>query len=351
MLVESSKDLINASFGLLDNKVDIQSIEVSDNLVLRIKIDDDDWSDSTKLDYKIASIILNFQRDIIGFYNDIFNENVSLSTIDKFPFLIVKIEIKDGCIEIFAFLKEFVNKILHDMDSKDKITVLLIILGIITAGGAAWVGIEYFSYLKETKIAEVSSKNRNRAIEALEKSNLALIENQKTPKYLANNVKNGTIKIGDERPLTSKEIKKISKQKDNTAEKSCNIDNTYLITKYDFKEHAACLDDGIHSFWSSTEYLDDVSREKLKTIADEAITTKVVQSAPLQVTATIKDGTVKHAAIIGIGEKRPSTISLSDIVTTTTLPEDKPMTSRCSLFDNIQAEANEPNAGKNERRE
>lgn len=349
MLIESSEDLINVSFGLLDDKIDIQSIEVSDNLVLKIKIDDNDWSDSTRLDYKIASIILNFQRDVLGFYNDVFNESIAFSVIDKFPFLIVKVEVKDGCIEIFAFLKEFVDKVLHDMDSKNKITALLIILGIITAGGAAWVGIEYLSYLKEIKIAEISSKNRNRAIEALEKSNLSLIENQKTPKYLANNVKNGTVKIGNERPLTSKEIKKISKQKDNITEKSCNIDNTYSITKYDFKEHAAYLDDGIYSFWSSTEYLDDASREKLKIIADEAITTKIVQSAPLQVTATIKDGAVKHAAIIGIGEKRSSTISLSDVVTTTVLPEYKPTTSRCSLFDSTQAEAKTPDADQNKR--
>lgn len=332
MLINTPEELIDAIFGIIDEKIDAKSIEISDDFVIKIKIRDDEWNDPLNLDYRIANIILKIQSDILGFYNSTSDYNVTLKNIDKNADLIVKVEVKEGCTELLASIKKIVDRVFNDMNPKEKLIALGIILAIVASGGAAWVGVDYVNYLKTTKVAELESKNQARAIEALEATQLALINNRRTPEYIASNVKTGTLQIGSEKPITGKALKSIKKDEIQPIEASCNIDEVYSVTKYDFKELLVNLEGGAIPFSASVEFLDDTSRAKLREIAGLAIDTKTVQRAPLQITATIQGGAVKHAAIIGIGDKRPNSERLTDVLKSTKATGDTPKAVQGRLF-------------------
>ncbi|MGE4192789.1 MAG: hypothetical protein AB7E51_05325 [Pseudodesulfovibrio sp.] len=324
MLISTPEELIDAAFGIIDEKIDAKSIEISDDFVIKIKIRDDEWNDPLNLDYRIANIIIKLQSDILGFYNSTSGSSVTLKNIDKNSDLIVKVVVNEGCTELLASIKKIIDRVFIDMNPKEKLVALGIILAIVASGGVAWVGVDYVNYLKTTKVAELESKNQLRAIEALEATQLALINNRRTPEYIASNVKTGTLQIGSEKPITGKALKSIKKVEIQPREVSCNIDEVYSVTKYDFKELLVNLEGGAVPFSASVEFLDDASRRKLRKIAGLAIDTKTVQSASLQITATIQDGAVKHAAIVGIGDKRPNSKKLTEILQSSKTTDDTP---------------------------
>jgi len=332
MLVSTPTELIDAAFGVINETISTESIEISDDFVIKIVIKDDEWSDPLRLDYRIANIILRLQSDILGFYNTASDERVTYKNIYNNPDLVVKVEVKEGSTEIFASVKNIVNKVFKDMNPKQKLIALGITLAIVATGGTAWVGMDYIDYLKTTKIAELDSRHQTRAIEALETTQLALINNQRTPSYLASNVKSGTVQIGSEEPITGKELKEIAKTDIQQNEISCNIDDVYLVAKYDFKALQVYLEGGTIPFWASVDYLDDPSRVELRGIADRAIDTKTVQRASLQITVTIQNDSIKHAAIVGIGDKRPNSKKLAELLNTSKKNETPPAMIQGSLL-------------------
>lgn len=116
MKICTRQDLVAAAIGIAEGRLTPKGLEFSRYISDTIKIVSDDWDDAKNIDYKTAELILSVQKDIIGIYNFIFDEHITIKDIDKYEYLIVKFSIEDGCLKIISKIaKNLIQSALDDL--------------------------------------------------------------------------------------------------------------------------------------------------------------------------------------------------------------------------------------------
>ncbi len=317
MTPNSSEDLVNLALGILDNKIDIESIRFGPDLVLNIKIDDPGWKDASLIDYKIANLVIKIQNDFIGIYNSFAEEKISQKNLCNYPNLIIHVRIEEGCVEFFVNLMNFLKEASSNMSGKQKIAALGIVFGIVVAGYLGQNLINYIDYIKTVEVEKINAENKKQAIETIGQAFYSVVQNREMQTYILSKLEEeGTVRFGKDEILSKKEFsKRIKEEKVENKETTVYIDDSYFIKKYDYEAQEVLLrKEACPPFWASTRLLNDDAKNQFITISNQAMDAGSAPQTILMVTATIIQGKVKDAAVIGLNQKRSSSVSLDEII-------------------------------------
>lgn len=289
----------------LEGAVSFENIRLSDDFNLKIKVDGDGWT-GKELDYRIAKFILGLQHDVLGSINTVSGGNITLKNIglhDKR--IIVKVEIKDGCMEVVAKLGIVFAAAISNMSGPETIAAIAIV-SLICANG--YTKIKDIEAQKEIAIKNMDEQTKLKAFDVVSKALEAAAENSKALGYLVRKMQDGdTIKLGDGDALDRQEAKQLLPPKvetENSFTENVNVDDVFEMPKYDYENQIAFIRKGVISFEASTKTLDEQSKKQLQEFSNEADLKQTFPVIALNVVIVIKNRKVDEAFVVGIGEKR-----------------------------------------------
>lgn len=290
-------DFLEAATLVAQNKLDIDAIVFPDKIVETIKIQVNGWNNAIELDYRIASLMIALQKDIIGIYNHTCNKKITLNNIDNAQFIQLKFVIKESSIELDKILNgEYLKQMLtvvRTMTRKEKFTIAVL----------AFLGLGV--YRSPDIIAAINS-NKELA-EAAEKPEVKIVvaENQRGPGVLLNNIGSGTVIINGV-PVSADGLKRSMGEKPEKQDPApIEVSDSFTIHTYDFiKQEVKLVHPCAKFFWASAEWLSKDKRDKLKALASKGVDN---QNEFVTLSAKFVDGEVVKAIILGVGEGGTST--------------------------------------------
>lgn len=327
-IVSKQEDIFDAVAMIAKRDLNIKDIKISENFTIVVKVDDPKWGDSEYLDYRKASVILKLQEDILSIYNNINKEKISIKDLNENEDLVIKIRVENGCIQYaFKFL-DLYEKITKNMTGDQQFICFLSLSGVLFSSVMAWAGVSLYKKYKNTqielkklelehKLKEIESKEKNRILDSLDKSLMALSKKQTTASYIAENMSGrGMVSIGDEEMVQRNLIPRLPDlpEDEPLKEITMEIDGTFPIKKYDFETQNVQIALGTRSAWFSTKHMRDEEKEKIKGIADRSISLGCALRESLQITATKSEDNKISGIILAIGEPRKSAVSYRELL-------------------------------------
>lgn len=318
----------------LEGAVSFENIQLSDDFNLRIKVDGEGWT-GKELDYRIAKFILGIQHDVLGSINTVSGGKITLKNIglhDKR--IVVKVEVKDGCMEVVAKLGAVFAAAISNMSGPETVAAIAIV-SVICAKG--YTKIKDIEAQKEIAIKNMDEQTKLKAFDVVSKAFETAANNSSAIGYIVRKMQEGdTLKLGDGQALDRQEAKQLLPPKietENSRTENVNVDDTYEMPKYDYENQIAFIRKGGISFEASTKTLDEQSKKQLQEFSNEADLKQTFPVIALNVVIVIKDGKVDEAFVVGIGEKREGT---EDIHATLKRARSKPRgLNQASLLDHI----------------
>lgn len=316
MLVSTPVELLRASLAAIAGEVNYNDVQISENLVMTIKVDGEEWQDAKYFDYKSALIVEAIQRDFLGLYNAVSGNRILISNLDNYTDLIVKIQIKDGCLEYVIKGMHYILRYAKDMNPEQRLKLAALVFGMVACGTLPWAASSMYSSWTKKEIERY--KTVPAIIESIGKAEKILSGNRRTQRVIIEHSSDSTkVSIGGDAFLTVEDMKGY----DDNAPKAeipetHYIDGNYAVLKYDFHGQQAAIRIGRKDEWVSTGFLEAHDREKIKVLACKAIDEGNSQKEHLQVTIQTLNGEVVSAAIMGIGAPRPNSKPLREALLT-----------------------------------
>ncbi len=316
-IIEKADDFFEAAILIIRNELNAKEIHISESFNFVIKIDDPLWSDSSIFDYKKANVIVKLQEDLLGVYNKISGEKVSIDDLKNRQELVINVSVKDGCIEYISKFFPQAMEWAKGMEPDQQFLSFLIACGVVATGLVSWAAVKISSNVKDIKLKRLENEERSRFLESQDKAVAALAANNSTPKYIVKNISAaGRVSICNEEMVEWKDIPDIEENYINAEarEITMHIDGEYPIKKYDFDTQDVQIALGKRTVWLATKHLLDFEREKIRKIADKSISLCVPIRERLQVTATKSEDNKIFGIIVGIGDPRPTSVSYTEFL-------------------------------------
>lgn len=310
--INTPAELLNITIAEIAGEVNWSDINITSDLVMTLKIDGEEWQDAKYIDYKSALIIEALQKDFLGFYNDATGSKITLSDLDKFKELIIKVQIKDGCIEYIVRGIKYITDFSKDMNPKQKLILVGLVLGIVASGSMPWATSNVAKAWRDVQLAKY--QHQTQVIKCIEKAEKILAANKRTQKIIAEYSSNQTsISIGGDDPISAEDLKSyVDDTNKSVIPETHYIDGNYTILKYDFDNQRAHIRLGKKREWVSTEFLESADREKIKELAGKAIDEGRSQRADLQISIQVLNGEIIRAAIMGLGSPRKNSKKVTE---------------------------------------
>lgn len=300
-----------------NDNLESTDISFSDDFRIHIKINGEKWTGS--VNYIIAQYIIKLQRDILSIHNKLFpDEHLSLKSIKKIDrSLLVDVEIKEGCTEILAWLKETVetqldkviSKGMDKMSSKELFALILILYALYCGKD---IILEDIRIDNETKVRiEQTTLEKLREINDQETRQLLINQvgtaleivkdNSEGFRYLRSNmdVEDSISAVDFDKSLSGYEIK--GKKRDKTDKSTVYIDGKYKLNSIRITPNTAtiCSDSGDY-ITASIDMLSDADKITLHDMNKDGDLHSECPTVGLHVTVQLKDGTPDGYAIVGV---------------------------------------------------
>lgn len=343
VLVRNPEELTQAAISLLEGKIEVQDINISNDFCIRIKIIDKTWTNSKKIDYKIAGLVLDLQRDLLGLYNSISGESITLKNIHRFDKnFVVKVEVNDGCIEAITKLAGFFKAAVLNMDSKYKILAIALVCGTLAYGGDAWLKYSYLESVEKTKIKKLDEETKQQATQAVKEVALALANNKDTPKHLASRITpEGEIEFGNGEKFSRKALKDSIRESEEIEDKkpefNYTIDATYDVPAYNYEDQTAKIRVKGFEFDASTRSLPEDVKRNIQQLANEADLKGTFARINLQVVGRFKGNELIESFITGIGLPREGSVEIMTILSKSQKASPKSVAVQGSLLGSIDS--------------
>lgn len=305
----------------LAGTITFDEFNIAESATVVIKIEDPNFTDASTTNYRIGQIVTAIQEDILGIFNHVTGESITLKSLGHRPELIAKIKVTEGCLE-FNWL-DTINKVLEytkSCTSEDKVKILRLLLASVAVGCTAWVactGIEAwrdielkkYDYAIE-KLKVISSQSKS-----LEEVTTTLQENNRTPRAIAEHMtSSGTVTVGHGAPHSAQELqgklKEFDKSQEDQNNKPYPLDRIYTVYSQDYEKQAVKIKIHGKTIWASTSSLLPEDKEQLKAVTDLAVDTEKPQRAELKIDVYVSDGKPTKADIVGIGSPRKTAITI-----------------------------------------
>lgn len=319
-------------------------------LAFVLKIDAEDFSDSSTVDYKSALIIESLQKDVLGIFNAATGQNIALKDVCNYPDLIVKVSIEEGCLKYVAKIFESTVRLAELVAPEERVLILKYIMGTAAIISFGWLSTSIVDGYSAYKVKQLDyeirkldeAKEKNSTLKNLEK---IISENSRTPATVAKVVPENAKVTFEYSPVVSgRALKKKTESKEPTqmAEQSHYVDSNYKVLQYNFDKQMALIQDNCRPFWAFTAHLNQTDRGHIKVLANRAIDSGTSKAAPLQVTVSIVDGKIEAATIVGVGIPRRQSIPLTQAKGCST-PSQKDSLQQGNLMNLLTDAQQEPN--------
>lgn len=331
--IETIDDVLMFALESLDEEWSIADFEVSDRFDLKIKLEGDQWDGA--INYKIAKFILQLQHDILRINNEITGERITLkSKKSELQNLIISVRVDKGCTEIIASMGELIKKVAPLVEKKH---VAPMIVALAVVASTTYLGTEYLERSKEIAVLDNDLAKQKVFLDTVNKS---LVTVEKQSEFMYQIVKhmdsNDKIIIHDaemsqQEALSRFRPKNMDKETDNAD--TYYIDDRYRVTTVGIEKQELQLQIGsLKAFQASTKMLSENEKKKLYDILAAADISNTVPSVDLQVVIEMIDGRKSAAAIVGLGEKRPSAISYAQALNRSVAKKEEGLV-QAKLFD------------------
>lgn len=316
----------------LGDNITPERISFTQEFNLKIKLDGATWT-GKEIDYRIAKFILYLQRDLIGIINSTTDDKVTLKNIKLHPLHpIVKIEIHEGCTEIYAKIADVLNFFSTLSDNK-KLIALAITTAMFTTGTLGW---RYIDAQKEVAIKNLDETTKQQLITTTNKAIDVSTINSRAINYILNQLEDDDrIQIKDGSKLSRSDAKILMPTKREKIHRETNhiVDDHYEIPTYNYEKQTAIIRIQGTAFPASTRFLPDQEKLELHRLSTEADLKGTFPTINLHVMVIIESNKVKEAIITGIGEKRTGAQSIRDVLMAKA--KEEKLTIQASLFDHI----------------
>ena len=264
-----------------ENVLAVSSLQ--DTLVDHIEIKADTWGSPSALNVHAAQYMQAVQKDVILAWNSATGQNVTLSNIDSYPFLIVEFEITDGCISVKQTLK-LVGAIMEKLSPTQK----MIVFGMVFCGALAFCGAYAVGKLADTGFFDSDEIQKIKA----------LAQQKESARVIINNLGGGTVVYGG-REWDAEDLKKDRKSIDSVAVTEVQVlDGTYTID-------TCKLEGGLHlasqegkQFNADFDSLEEGKRKQLSERIGEAILGKRKLDQQFRIDATVKGGVIDRKSVV-----------------------------------------------------
>lgn len=329
--IVTRENIMDTLILISNDALDVTGITFSDDLRVHIKIQGERWTGS--VNYIIAQYIIKLQKNILSVHNRIFpDEKLSLQDIKKsYRFLLIEVDIKEGCTEIFALLRDIIESQFTKVISKgiDKMSGKEII---------ALIAIVYSLYCGKEIILE-DLRQDSAATARIEQSTLDKlreVNNQETRKILIDQVgnalsivKNNSDSFRHLRSSLSAEDTIIAadfgeslfgyeakNKKRGTAEESTvYVDGKYTLKGIKISPNTASISsESGDDITASIEMLSDADKIILHDLNKDGDLNSQCPVIELHITALLKDGALASYFIVGVNDSpRPGSKPLESV--------------------------------------
>lgn len=289
-----------------------KNISLGDALNIRIILSGNQWDGA--IDYRICEFVQLLQEKVLHIYNDLYDKRLTKASLTSNPNLVVKVSISKGSsiLDIMLNSLEFLKEGFNGMESKHK---ALTIIGSIFLGVTAYSTENIFD--RYMTMAENTSNNQTQ--QALFETFENIAKHSSAP-YMHALVRrmdaNDTISVNTEEYTKKEALETFRKGPLQNIEKEAQtfyIDEKFEVVAVYFETSEVQLKIGNRKIKATTVALSSTDKQKLYEeyrVADE---NNYIPSIDLQVSVSITQGKIQTPAnIVGLGQKRTGTITLSE---------------------------------------
>lgn len=146
------------------NEAALGEVEFGEGFNLIFEIDGETWNG--EIDYRVGRFIYDFQRDVMGIYNETTGKSLSFrNKYSDIKDVVVSIRVNNGCTEILAKLDKVLTQMIQGMTG-DQIMVSTIALGALIVSGYV-----FKKYIDRKEKADSLAANNAIALKAMEAVN------------------------------------------------------------------------------------------------------------------------------------------------------------------------------------
>jgi hypothetical protein len=253
----------------------------------RVKIKTDNWGSSSALNFHAAQYMQAVQKDVLAAWNMATGQNVTMSQLDKFPFLIVNFDVQDGCLNIQQAIK-LAGLLVKDLSPKQKMLLYAMLFGgvlaVCTAYSVGKLADSGFFDSEDVKKVKVMAQQKESA------------------KVIINNLGNGTV-FYQGQDWSAEALRSDKKKIENvSATENVALDGTYTIDTCKLEGGIHIIGQNSKQFNADVESLDEEKRQILSARLGEALIQKKKLDQLFRVDAQVKDGNIIKAHIIDIDQ-------------------------------------------------
>ncbi|MTJ92822.1 MAG: hypothetical protein F8N36_08170 [Desulfovibrio sp.] len=294
---------------------------------INIKLNGDQWNG--EFNYKLAEFVIRIQRQILSIYNQSNNKKLTFASLRSgYDELIVNVRVDRGCtfvkINIENCLK-YIAKIADGMDSSHKTIVLCSFFACVLIGSCYVYGknadtqieLAQINAQKEIRLAE--EKTRQQYAEIVTEGKRAVGHLVEPMEHLASSMRGSdTVTVGEKsysKPEAEEVFRSVKKVESAVAAKTYKIDGEYDITDVALKQRSIVVVKEGKRRTISTRFLSDEEITHLHDIYREAqIVDNYPRNIDLQINLAVQDGKWDSAMVVGLGEKRPGSITIGEAI-------------------------------------
>lgn len=294
---------------------------------INIKLQGDQWDG--EFNYKLAEFVIRIQRQILSIYNKSNNKNLTFASLRSgYDELIVNVHVDKGCtfvkINIEKCLK-YIALISDGMESIHKTAVLCSFFTCVLIGSCYVYGkyadtkveLAQINAQKEIRLAE--EKTQQQYAEIVSAGKRAIGHLVEPMEHLASTMRGSdTVTVGEKsysKPEAEEVFRSVKKVESPVAAKTYKIDGEYDITDVSLKQRSIVVVKEGKRRTISTRFLSDEEITHLHDIyRDAQIVDNYPRNVHLQINLAVQDGEWDSAMVIGLGEKRPGSISIAEAI-------------------------------------
>ena len=317
---------------------------------INIKLTGEQWDG--EFNYRLAEFVLKIQHEVINIFNKCSDKKINITSLRSgYSELIVNVRVDRGCTSIlvkFENILRYLAKIVDGMDSKDKLKAITRFSLCAFAGATIIIGAgRYFD--TQIKIAEINAQKEIKIEDEKTKQHLAeIIQESKRSvpaamapmEYLAKQMHGSdTMKVGENqysKPQAEETFRTTPSTKEAVAPQTYKVDGEYDINSADFKKGSITASkEGITRQLNTRSLSEDEKTALHQIYRDAELANTYPRKIGLQVNVMVKDGEWGGGMVMGLGEKRPGSMSIREAMDLSR-PKPKPSIEQASLFSSAE---------------
>lgn len=322
-LISTIDDAILYALESVQNEHTIIDFNFKNQFDIEIILNGDYWDG--KIDYKICQIVLELQKDILGFYKKATGNHISISNdSDTLKKLSVKFTLEKNCTKIFAEISKLVSSLKESGMTGKQISIF--IFSLLASIAALTLPSTILGFIERKNQAEALLKERMAHIEANQKDKERLekiimkgiesaSENIRAQQRIANAIEHrDTVTINGVTFTKNEAV--YSFVKEQTPEEhpnpiTCLVDGKYkIISALMERQQVEIAYKGAKTFFASTKDIPHEEKQYIYKIFADADAMGYAPTVDLQMRIEVTNGIITGAAIEHTGAPRPQAISL-----------------------------------------